>query len=142
MNLEGRVRILVVDDNPVNCLCTAHALGNRKNSSVTTVSSGFEALEEWNQADVILMDVHMPPPDGLETTKRIRKKSAELADLPNSPVIIGYSTDSNQEASCKEAGMDDFMTKPMTKKDLNTQIDQWEILIRQGKTSNKMKGFM
>ena len=121
------LRILVVDDNLVNRMCTARALENRRNSTVDTVSSGTEAVEHWEDADVILMDVHMPDMDGVEAARRIRKKSADL-------VIIGYSTKSEEEDRCKEAGMDDFLVKPMSPLELNAHIDYWEKHLREKKT--------
>ena len=117
----------MVDYNLVNRMCTARALENRRNSTVDTVSSGTEAVEHWEDTDVILMDVHMPDIDGVEATRRIRKKSADL-------VIIGYSTNAEEEYRCKEAGMDDFLVKPMTSLNLNTRIDHWEKHLQKKKT--------
>lgn len=85
-------------------------------------TNGFEALDALkNQLyDIVLMDIHMPQMDGLQATKAIRE------DLPraNQPYIIAitaYATRFDREM-CMSAGMDDYLSKPITIEDLKLAI--------------------
>ena len=73
------------------------------------------ALTLAHEPDLILMDVHMPVMDGIEATSRIREREAE--NNRKTPIIAltaGAFTDDKE--NCIEAGMDDFLTKPVNKK--------------------------
>ncbi len=114
------VRVLIVDDNPVNRLLarrmTEH-LGHHPEVS----SSGAEALilVQGNDFDMILMDVVMPEMDGLETTRRIR-----ALGLPHPPRIIALTANAFPEDRAKaiEAGMDGFLSKPLQIEQLRNQL--------------------
>ncbi len=109
--LTAGVRVLVVDDNAVNRL-VAQRLLERSACVVEVAGDGKAALEALTRAkfDVVLMDVHMPELDGLEVTRRIRAGGDDR--LP----IIGVSASAATEdiEGCKQAGMNDFLAKPMT----------------------------
>lgn len=63
--------------------------------------------------DIILMDIRMPILDGIETTKLIREKEAST-NLDRIPIIaLTAQATTDFEAKCKEAGMDDYITKPI-----------------------------
>ena len=109
------LRVLVVDDNAVNRLVAQRLLG-LSGCEIDVASDGHAAMEVLARKDfdVVLMDVHMPELDGLEVTRRIR------ASPGAQPRIIGVSAsaDSDDVRSCREAGMNDFLAKPVTRERL------------------------
>lgn len=108
--LKG-MRILLVEDNPVNQLVTRKIL-EIAGVEVTVAGNGEIALEylKAEQVDCVLMDLQMPVLDGFETTRLIRQDPA-LAPL----VVIAMTANAASEdrRRCLEAGMDDFITKPI-----------------------------
>lgn len=120
--LRGR-RVLVVDDNEVNLLVAKELLESVE-ARVQVASSGAEALElvEHGAFDCLLMDMQMPDMDGLETTRRLRQISS-LQDLP----IIAMTANARLEdqLSCRAAGMNDFITKPVVPEALYAVVARW-----------------
>lgn len=111
--LPPGLRVLVVDDNAVNRL-VAQRLLDKSGCAVEVATDAQQAftLLAHRAFDVVLMDVHMPEMDGLEATRRIRAGAG--GQLLR---IIGVSASSANEdiAACKDAGMNDFLPKPMTR---------------------------
>lgn len=102
-------KILIVDDDSINCLLAKHALATEYQA--IAVNSGLEALSflEEEMPDLILMDIEMPGMDGKEVVRRI--KDCEKWDkIP----IVFLTADSSPitEADCLQCGADDFITKP------------------------------
>ncbi|MBK8254049.1 MAG: response regulator [Polyangiaceae bacterium] len=121
LSLDLPLRILVAEDNPVNqrvALLLLERLGYRAD----VVANGAEATLAVHQRpyDVVLMDVRMPEMDGIEATRRIR------AELPKDqqPRIIALTANAMAEdrKSCEEAGMNDFLSKPITAKELERAL--------------------
>jgi signal transduction histidine kinase/CheY-like chemotaxis protein len=107
--------VLVVEDNPVNRKVAVGIL-TRMGLTVETVVDGLQAVERLAEGgvDLVLMDMQMPVMDGLEATRRIRLAEA-LADGGRVP-IVGLTANAfacDREA-CLSAGMDDFLSKPVT----------------------------
>lgn len=106
------LRVLVVDDNSVNLL-VARRLLEQRGCAVQEASDGQSALDAVSRErfDVVLMDVYMPDMDGLEATRQIRARG-DTASLP----IIGLSASADPEEvrNCRDAGMTDFLAKPLT----------------------------
>jgi signal transduction histidine kinase/CheY-like chemotaxis protein len=104
--------VLVVDDNAVN-LAVARAFVVRAGFEVHTAQSGREALERIGEQPwvAVLMDVMMPEMDGLEATRRIRALPAPQGQVP----IIGVTASAmpHEVAACREAGMNQVVTKPV-----------------------------
>lgn len=102
-------RILVAEDNAVNQLIVKKYL-QKWNYEATFVENGRQAVEQaqTSQFDVILMDCQMPEMDGFEATKIIKLK------LPQA-YIIALTANATEEDKqrCRDAGMDDFITKPI-----------------------------
>lgn len=102
-------KILIVDDDNMNCILAKHALVQEY--ELAMAYSGTEALEylEEDLPDLILMDIEMPEMDGKEAVKRIKEKD-EWKSIP----IVFLTADSNPmtEAECLSFGADDFITKP------------------------------
>ena len=115
------LRILLAEDNAVNqklALRLFSLMGYRAD----VAGNGVEALEavERQPYDVVFMDVQMPEMDGLEATRRIR------AALPDSPRIVAMTAnamDGDREA-CLEAGMDDYVSKPIRIEELLAALEK------------------
>ncbi len=107
------VRVLVVDDSNINLDVVGQML-SRNGALVTTADGGEEALAMLAASpetfDVVLMDVQMPGIDGLEATRRARKLPG-LTTLPIIALTAGALTEEKRNAL--DAGMDDFLTKPI-----------------------------
>jgi signal transduction histidine kinase/DNA-binding response OmpR family regulator/ligand-binding sensor domain-containing protein len=104
------LRILIAEDNFINQTLTVRVLAKLGYES-KIVSNGREVLEEVdrNKYDLILMDVQMPEMDGLEATRIIRKSGGEQ------PYIVAITANAMQgdREECIEAGMNDYISKPI-----------------------------
>ncbi|HET6522677.1 MAG TPA: response regulator [Geminicoccaceae bacterium] len=118
------LRVLVVDDNPVNCRLAALML-ERAGHQVEVVDDGAAAVEAAGRGghDLILMDVQMPGVDGLEATRRIRAAGGPGADVPI--VAITAQAMRGDEERCLGAGMDDYITKPIDRPRLLGKVAHW-----------------
>jgi signal transduction histidine kinase/ActR/RegA family two-component response regulator len=118
------LKILVVEDNLINQRVVKLFL-DKLGCPADCVSSGQGCLDKLDQQayDIILMDVQMPGMDGHETTRRIRQRSTN-----ESPWIIALTASAQDEdaAKCGEAGMDDFLTKPLRIEALNDALERFE----------------
>ncbi len=117
------VRILLVEDNPINQK-VAVSLLDRLGYRPDIASNGLEAVEAVRQRpyDVILMDVQMPEMDGLEATRRIRQEWP--AEVPLRIVAMTAGALAGDRERCLEAGMDDFIAKPVRFEELATAVDR------------------
>ena len=121
VSLDG-ARILVVDDNPINRRVIGLQL-EKMGHDPTLATGGREAVTTVDEEvfDLVLMDCQMPDMDGLEATRKIREKhSDELAIV----ALTAFSEESQREA-CWEAGMDDFLTKPIEASMLRNILDKY-----------------
>jgi signal transduction histidine kinase/DNA-binding response OmpR family regulator len=116
--------ILVAEDNPVN-QTLAEVMLKRMGHSVTLAATGVEAIARWSEGvfDLILMDVQMAEMDGLEATRRIRQR--ETSDRARIPIIAltAHAMNGDRE-KCIGAGMDDYVSKPISVAELSTAIDR------------------
>ena len=89
---------------------------------ITLATNGLEAVKQWRQSDfdLILMDVQMPEMNGLQATKEIRRKEAIGAHLHI--VAMTASAMSEERDRCSAAGMDDFISKPVSSKVIEQMI--------------------
>jgi CheY-like chemotaxis protein/HPt (histidine-containing phosphotransfer) domain-containing protein len=119
-----RGHILIAEDNPVNAEVFAGLLGEL-GCSHTRVTDGRAALAAaaTGAHDAILMDVHMPDMDGWTATKRLRQIEQGRRRTP----IIAITADASEthRQRCLQAGMDDFLTKPVSIYDLHTTLSRW-----------------
>ncbi len=118
--------VLVVDDSDVNQMLSSSQL-ERLGYTPRTASGGIEALEilASSQIDLVLMDWHMPDLDGLETTRRIRARETETAAARIPIIAVTASAVSGDRERCLDAGMDDYLAKPVSLGDLATMVGRW-----------------
>ena len=109
---EAGLRILVVEDNPVNSLVVVRVL-EKHGHSAWAVTSGAETLACLNRQrfDAVLMDIQMPDIDGFEVTRQIRKSEGTERRVP---VIAttAHALEGDRER-CLASGMDEYLTKPI-----------------------------
>jgi two-component system, sensor histidine kinase and response regulator len=115
------LRILLADDNLVNQRVAMTMLG-KMGHRITLATNGLEALEQWRQSDfdLILMDMQMPEMTGLQATMQIRREEAIGAHVPI--VAMTASAMSEERDRCLAAGMDDFISKPISYKVIEQMI--------------------
>ena len=121
---RGR-RVLLVEDNGINQRIGA-ALLARGGYECELASNGAEALDALARGpfDAILMDCQMPVMDGYEATRRIR--AMETASGTRVPIIaMTANAMEGDREKCLEAGMDDYLAKPVTGKSLHSKLELW-----------------
>ncbi|MFN9162971.1 MAG: response regulator [Alphaproteobacteria bacterium] len=109
------LRVLVAEDNRINVMLATAMLG-KLGHTVDTVGNGREALEALaaRPYDIVLMDVHMPEMDGREATRRIREAERSGRRKTRTPIVaLTASTLEGDRQVCIDAGMDDFLAKPL-----------------------------
>lgn len=115
---DQELEVLLVDDNPVNMVLNNRMMKSlAPNAHLTEAVDGLDALDECKkrQFSIILMDVQMPEMNGMEATQKIRM----LPGYENIP-IIGVTAGNvlGEKEKCLEAGMNDFLPKPLRQADL------------------------
>jgi len=125
------LRVLLCDDNVINQKVASRLL-NQMGYTPRIANHGLEALAaiDAEPFDMIFMDVMMPEMDGLEATRQIRTRQKDRAVNPNykSPIIIIAMTASampGDREKCLEAGMDDYLSKPVRPEEVRAVIERW-----------------
>jgi CheY-like chemotaxis protein len=118
------LRILLADDNPVNCRLAALML-EKAGHELDIVGDGAGAVEAVarGQYALVLMDVQMPGVDGLEATRQIRALGDARREVPI--IAITANAMKGDDAMCFEAGMDDYLTKPIDRARLLAKVNRW-----------------
>jgi CheY-like chemotaxis protein len=117
--------VLLAEDNAVNRLVAVRML-QRLGCTVEIAMTGREALEAVSRTryDLVFMDCQMPEMDGYQATAAIRAQRA--ADSAHVPIIaLTANALEDDRGKCHGAGMDDFLTKPVSMVDLETMLARW-----------------
>ncbi|OPY52758.1 MAG: hybrid sensory histidine kinase BarA [Methanosaeta sp. PtaU1.Bin112] len=121
-----RIRILVAEDNPVNQK-VAQAMLKKMGLFSDVVANGRQALDALaiNNYDLVLMDCHMPDMDGFEATRIIRQDGSKALN-PEVPIIaMTAATMQGDRNRCIQAGMNEFIAKPVQQKELAKMLAKW-----------------
>lgn len=121
------LRVLLVEDNRVNQTVASNML-RRLGCSVDVASDGEEAVQMQARRtyDVVLMDCQMPNVDGMTATARIREIEAHQAGQRRVPIIALTAQAMNGDRQrCIEAGMDDYLSKPIEPVELARALARW-----------------
>lgn len=123
------LRILLADDNPIN-IKVGQNYFQKMGYRAETANDGVEVLQalERQPFDIVFLDVQMPEMDGYEAARQIRRRWPGAAG-PRLIAITGNAMDGDRE-KCLEAGMDDYITKPVRPKELETILLRWGPPIR------------
>ena len=125
---RDRIRILVAEDNDVNQIVFEQILEGI-GVDFRIVGNGQEAVAAWGVAapDLILMDVSMPIMNGLQATRAIRDAEAKDTDTnPHVPIIaVTAHAMTGDSERCLAAGMDDYLSKPVSPEKLEAIIQKW-----------------
>jgi two-component system sensor histidine kinase/response regulator len=117
-------RVLVVEDNSMNQL-VARGMVASLGYSVDIVCNGAEALSAILHTSyaAVLMDCHMPVLDGFEATREIRRRETPGDRIPIIAMTAGVLAEDRER--CTAAGMDDFVSKPVTRTAVNVALTRW-----------------
>ena len=122
--MHAHLRLLVVDDNPINQKVAVKML-EKLGYRVDVASNGNEALAALTRHhyNLVFMDCQMPELDGFDTTRMIRAHEQPGCHLP----IIAMTANAMEgdREHCLDSGMDDFVSKPVKSQDLNKMLTQW-----------------
>lgn len=120
----SKERILLAEDNEINQIVAIKQL-ETLGKNVDVVSNGYEVLHALNEHDysLILMDCQMPELDGIEATKLIRERGHSKSDLPI--IALTAHVFDEDRVRCMAAGMNDFLSKPLSLEQLRTTLASW-----------------
>ncbi|MEH2084505.1 MAG: ATP-binding protein [Nostoc sp.] len=123
-----KLRILLTEDNLVNQKIALNQLKNL-GYSADVANNGKEALQllEKIPYDLVLMDCQMPILDGLETTKEIHRWQESSFASGRRPVVIAMTANAMKQDKqmCLDAGMDDYLSKPVMNENLAATLEYW-----------------
>ncbi len=119
------LRVLLVEDNPVNQKVTTRLL-QKESCRVDTVANGREAVDAWEQIhyDIIIMDCQMPVMDGYKATAIIRAREAERGGHIPIIALTAHALSGDRER-CLDVGMDDYVSKPVSASELRALLAHW-----------------
>jgi two-component system sensor histidine kinase/response regulator len=116
----------VVEDNPINQKILAHLL-QRRGLTVDTAPNGRDAIGMvlHTRYAIVFMDCQMPEMDGYRATAEIRSHEGQRT-LPRTPVVaMTANAMAGDRERCLRAGMDDYVTKPVTVTELERVLSHW-----------------
>ncbi len=123
--MRSRSHVLVVEDNEVNQLLVAEQLARLgvRSTVVATGVAALDALREPHDIDCVLMDWQLPELDGVEATRRQRAAEGDGRRVP----ILGMTASGrpSDRATCRAAGMDDLLVKPVSLADLAGALEPY-----------------
>jgi len=129
---SNHLRILLVEDNAVNQVLALRLL-EKRGHTVAVAGNGKEALTalEKQSFDLVLMDVQMPEMDGFEATIAIREKEKTSGNHVPIIAMTAHAMVGDKER-CLEAGMDDYISKPIRPEELNDFLKRHSLSVKTG----------
>lgn len=135
---EGKLRVLVADDNNTNIEVVSRMLKLESVYDVTIAKDGQEAyelvkanFERDERFDVIFMDIQMPNLDGLQSTRLIRKMGY------NAPIVaLTAFSDASNVKDCMDSGMNEFLAKPIRRPALKKVLQKFATIPEEPETSS------
>jgi PAS domain S-box-containing protein len=123
---KNRMRILLAEDNVSNQM-VAQAILKKLGYRADVVGNGLEALKALEDIpyDLVLMDCQMPEMDGFEATTIIRDPHSRVRNHKIPVIALTANAMQGDREKCFEAGMDDYLTKPVRPRDLADILDLW-----------------
>jgi CheY-like chemotaxis protein len=117
-------RALVVEDNMVNQRVIVQMI-EKRGYAVDVASNGLEALDQLSRTtyDLVLMDCQMPEMDGYEATREIRR--LEGSSRHTTIVAVTANAMVGDREKCMDAGMDDYLSKPVKMEALDAMLNRW-----------------
>ena len=128
VELGRKARILLVEDNPVN-LMVAQRLLQVLGADCDTAGNGQAALAKLDEGefDLVLMDCQMPVLDGYAATRRWRELEQQRKSQRRLPIIaMTANAMAGDRRKCLDAGMDDYLSKPVSRAELEQCIARWK----------------
>jgi CheY-like chemotaxis protein len=137
----ARSRLLLVEDNPVNQLVASRMLKSF-GIEVQIAGDGEQALELMRDQtfDLVLMDCQMPVMDGYVTTERVRASEHQYAKKRLPIVAITANALFGDRERCMAAGMDDYLSKPITREALTELLSKWLLPDQDAQSANERFG--
>lgn len=136
---EGKLRVLVAEDNPTNIEVVSRMLKLEDVYDVTIAKDGQEAydlvkmnMENNSHFDLIFMDIQMPNVDGLQSTRLIRKMGYSAPIV----ALTAFSDESNVK-NCIESGMDEFLSKPIRRPALKRVLKKFATILEEPETISR-----
>jgi signal transduction histidine kinase/CheY-like chemotaxis protein len=117
--------VLLVEDNPENRALTVQML-EHLGCTVEAACDGQEALDKIGSArfDLVFMDCHMPRLNGYDATKQVRQRESGAATRTKI-IALTASVLPEERQKCIDVGMDDYVSKPFSRKDLQNALQRW-----------------
>jgi PAS domain S-box-containing protein len=124
--LHGRGPVLLAEDNDINQMVAMDTLA-MLGYSADLARNGLEAIQlaTTRRYVAILMDCQMPKLDGFEATRELRRREPPGNHVPIIALTAGALTEDRQR--CLDAGMDDYLAKPIDPEDLRTALERWTL---------------
>ncbi|KAI0836749.1 putative histidine kinase SlnCl1 [Hypoxylon sp. FL0890] len=137
---EGKLRVLVAEDNPTNIEVVSRMLKLEDVYDVTIAQDGQEAydlvktnMENNLGFDLIFMDIQMPNLDGLQSTRLIRKMGYSAPIV----ALTAFSEESNIK-DCMESGMNEFLSKPIRRPALKQVLKKFATIPEEPETASQL----
>lgn len=124
---RGGLKVLLAEDNPTNQLFMRKVF-EKLSTEATIVDNGADALKKLSTSrfDLVILDQHMPVMDGPSCAMAIRSSNEIWSKIPIIALTASHSKE--DENACLSAGMDSFLTKPVTIRMIQSLLDKYELI--------------